>query len=117
MKKITLIIALLFLSTSVSFAQTVRPFLPKLIENLPDNYGVKIVYITGNVEDFELASHSFSKDTGLFEFVTKDDIWSWVPISSVQRIEFDKRFSKIISAREEKIQKQTGTKNDTQEKK
>jgi len=99
-----LIFLLLFLSSTV-WAQGYRPYLKKSNPNLPDNYGVKIYYVTGKVETFELASHSFTKETGLFEFTTKEDIWSWVPISSVQRIEFDKRFSEIVALKEKEAQK------------
>ena len=91
MKKTTFAI-LLFLSSPV-WAQGYRPYLPKVNQNLPDNYGVKIYYVTGKIETFEPASHNFNKSSGLFEFATKEDIWNWVPMSSVQRLEFDKRFS------------------------
>ncbi len=103
MKKILLII-LLFVS-SISWAQGYRPYLPKTNQNIPDNYGVKIYYVTGKVETFELASHTFTKDTGLFEFTTKEDLWNWVPMSSVQRIEFDKRFSEMMAIKEKEFQK------------
>lgn len=103
MKKIILI-ALLFFS-STSWAQGYRPYLKKSNPNLPDNYGVKIYYVTGKVEAFELASHTFTKETGLFEFTTKEDLWNWVPISSVQRIEFDKRFSEVMAIKEKESQK------------
>jgi hypothetical protein len=105
------------------------PFLPKDDQALPDNYGMKILYVNGKTDDLELASH-VTKDKIIFtklaeidvekdgkkekkiveqfdraevapvpflEYVTKDDLWGWVPISSIQRLEFDKRFSKIIA--------------------
>ncbi len=97
-------VILLFLPTLLS-AQGYRPYLPKANQNLPDNYGVKIYYVTGKVETFELASHNFAKETGLFEFTTKEDLWSWVPMSSVQRIEFDKRFSQMMAEKEKELQK------------
>lgn len=112
----TLIVALLLMSSS-SYAQGTRPFLPKVSSDMPDNYGVKIMYVTGKEEVFELASHNFVKETGTFEFVTKDDIWSWVPMSSVQRIEFDKRFSKIMAIREKELQKQTEAQKQTRDNK
>ena len=104
MKKLLFIT--LFLLPTLSWAQGYRPYLNKSNQNLPDNYGVKIYYVTGKVETFELASHTFTKETGLFEFTTKEDLWNWVPMSSVQRIEFDKRFSEVMAIREKEIQKQ-----------
>ena len=103
MKK--LLLAALLLASSAGWAQGYRPYLPKSNQNLPDSYGVKIYYVTGKVESFELASHTFTKETGLFEFTTKDDLWNWVPISSVQRIEFDKRFSEIMATKEKEMEK------------
>ena len=87
---------------AIAFAQA-RPFIPKQSQELPDNYGVKICFVTGTCEEFELASHFVDHDTNMFEFATKDDVWNWVPLSSVLRIEFDKRFSKIVSLKEKQI--------------
>lgn len=75
----------------------VKSFLPKENHDLPDNYGIKIFYISGKMEEFELAEHSLNKDTGMLEFWTKDDVCNWVIISNIQRIEFDKRFSKLVA--------------------
>ena len=91
---------LVFLFSVSSFGQ-VKPFIPKQDQKLPDNYSVKIVYITGKEEIFELASHRLN--SGLFEFETKDDLWNWVPISNVIRIEFDNRFSKIMPIKEREL--------------
>jgi len=52
----------------------------------------------GKEESFEIASHRLNN--GLFEFVTKDDIWNWIVMDNIKRIEFDKRFSKIIVIKE-----------------
>lgn len=76
---------------------TLLPFLPKEHRDLPNHYGVTIQYITGTRETFELASHRVLEATKSLEFVTKDDCWNLVPLTGVQRIEFDKRFSKIIA--------------------
>ena len=97
MKKIFTIIILLF--TTSAFAQ-VKPFIPKQDQELPDNYGVKICYVSLPCEEFEIASHRLND--GLFEFETKDDLWNWVPMTSVARIEFDKRFSKIMAVKEKR---------------
>ncbi|HOX21866.1 MAG TPA: hypothetical protein PLL10_00250 [Elusimicrobiales bacterium] len=72
------------------------PFVPKDDYELPDSYGIKVSYVSGGSEEFELASHAFNKDTGLLEFWTKEDKCCWIPLSSVKRLEFDKRFSKIM---------------------
>ena len=79
---------------------SVRPFVPKDDYELPDNYGMAIYFATGKKEEHELASHRMNERSGLFEFVTKDDIWNWVPMQNVLRVEFDKRFSKIVAIRE-----------------
>ncbi len=109
-QKLILVILLLSMA-STSWAQGYRPYLQKTNQNIPDNYGVKIYYVTGKVETFELASHTFTKDTGLFEFTTKEDLWNWVPMSSVQRIEFDKRFSEMMSIKEKEFQKRAKEQN------
>ena len=75
---------------------SVMPFIPKDDQDLPDSYGMTIFYVNGKKEEFELAQHNLNKETGTVEFATKEDEWNWVPLSSVQRIQFDKQFSKII---------------------
>jgi len=76
----------------------VKAFIPKQNNELPDAYGIKIIDIMGKEESFEIASHRLNN--GLFEFVTKDDIWNWIVMDNIKRIEFDKRFSKIIVIKE-----------------
>jgi hypothetical protein len=75
----------------------VMPFIPKDDATLPDHYEITIMYLDGRSEEFELAHHVLGEK--VFEFVTKDDVWSWVPLSGVKRIEFDKRFSQLIAAK------------------
>jgi hypothetical protein len=95
MKKLFIIILLL---ASMNCFAEVKTFLPKQNQALPDNYGVKIIYVTGLTETFELSSHRLQN--GLFEFEIKDDLWNWVPVENVLRIEFDKRFSQIMAIKE-----------------
>jgi hypothetical protein len=106
MKKLLTIIVLLM--STICWAEA-PVFIPKQNQALPDAYGVIILYVNGQKEVFEVASHNLNKDTHTFEFVTKDDIWNWIPLSSVQHIEFDKRFSKIIDLKEKEMSKQTVT--------
>ncbi len=80
----------------------IKTFLPKENHDLPDNYGLKIFYVTGKSEEFEIAQHNLNKECGMLEFATKDDLWNWVPLSSVLRIEYDKRLSQIIALRDKK---------------
>lgn len=104
-KKITILAALLFVLSYTAHGISM-PFIPKLFQDMPDNYGIKVFYVSGKEENFEIAEHNLNKDTGTLEFVTKDDLWNWIPISSIQRLEFDKRFSKIIDYKEKQAQKQ-----------
>lgn len=80
----------------------IKPFIPKTNSELPDSYGLKVFYVTGKSEEFEVAQHNLNKECGMLEFATKDDLWNWVPLSSVLRIEYDKRLSQIIALRDKK---------------
>lgn len=75
--------------------------LQKEHKDFPDSYGIKVWYISGEQEEFELASHVYSKETQLFEFWSKDALVSWIPMSAIQRIEFDKNFTKIVEIKQE----------------
>ncbi|MBI2092232.1 MAG: hypothetical protein HYT75_04475 [Deltaproteobacteria bacterium] len=102
MKKLILLICLIW---PLACKADVLPFIQKMFSELPDNYAIVVKYVTGKEETIEIASHNLNKELGIFEFVTKDDIWSWIPISSIQRLEFDKRFSKIMAIKEEEEKK------------
>jgi len=79
---------------------------------LPDCYGVKIKYITGKIEQFTIASHMYSKETGLLEIWTHEDTKvSWIPMSSVERVEFDKDFTKVLNIRSENMAKEKNASN------
>ena len=80
-------------------------FLPKDDYDLPDSFKAKIHYINGKVEEFDLAQQ-FPIENGVLEIVTKDDIWNWVFVNNVQRIEWDKNFSKMVAIREKIKQKE-----------
>ena len=91
---------------------TVLPYIPDRNPDYPENYGAKILYVNGKQEEFELAQHRLNESAGMLEFVTKDDLWSWVPLSSIQRLEYDKRLSKIVALKEKlsaKVGGQHGT--------
>lgn len=87
------------------------PFIPKEHQDLPDNYSMTIYYVNGKKDNFEMAQHRLEEKTGLLEFATKDDLWNWIPLSSIQRVEFDKNFSKIVAIRSEMAMKQKEIKN------
>lgn len=80
----------------------VLPFLKEDPE-LPDFYNMKVIYLNGKSEEFELASHFLNKELSVLEFVTKQDIWNWVSMDNVNRIEFDKNFSKMVEIRRRKM--------------
>lgn len=80
--------------------------LPKSNPDLPDSYEIKVHYLTGKVEVHQVASHAIIKDWNLLELVTKDDLWSWIPINAVARFEFDKAWSKTREIKVEEIKKQ-----------
>lgn len=76
----------------------VRAFIPKDDQELPDHYGLTVFYIDGKSESFEIASHILADHS--IEFVTRDDIWHRATMANIKRIEFDKRFSKIVALKE-----------------
>lgn len=100
----------------------IKPFVPKDNLELPDSYKIKVIYVSGKTDEIEVASHNIrdkviipvDQNTNRYEasgcpfleYVTKDDFWGWIPLSSIQRLEFDKNFSKIIA----EVQKQNNKK-------
>ncbi len=91
--------------------------LAKENQALPDFFGMKIAYLTGESEEFEVASMflDFVASNGnavigvsnqpFMVFATTDDEWVWVPIASIKNIKFNKNYSKMMALREEEAQK------------
>lgn len=68
--------------------------------DIPDCYGIKIVYITGGEDKFEVVKHFPIKD-GFIEFWDTDEQLHLIPISSIKHLVFDKRWAKLISLSKE----------------
>lgn len=77
-----------------------KVFLPKDDKRLPDFYGVKIEYITGQTKEFKVASHSFINSMRAIEIVTFDNEYVVVPMDNVV-LYFDKDFTKIVEIKKE----------------
>ena len=76
----------------------IQTFIPKDDSKLPDNYSVDVHYIDGHSDSFEIATHVIKE--GILMFMTKEDFMNWIPLSAIKRVEFDKRWSKIIAINE-----------------
>lgn len=110
---------------------TTPVFLPKDDNSIPDAYGIVIDYINGKSSEFEIAQHKiidvvkipdpngpFEMDGGKYrldpaplpflEIITKDDYIKTIPMSSVQCIGFDKRFSQLLDIKDKKSKKNNG---------
>jgi len=104
----------------------VRPYIQKDNPDMPDGYKITVTYVNGKKEEIEVASHAvqdktfiptFEKEEKInvagqlghfvpapvpfIEYVSKDDMWGWIPLSSIQRLEFDKNFTRILEINKE----------------
>lgn len=89
-----------------------RTYIPKNKKNLPSSYFLKIHYLDGEVDEFEVASFFFdpTKKADMLCLVTSEDLWNWIPLSSVRRFEWDKNWSKIVAEREKEAREKENTK-------
>lgn len=76
-------------------------YLKKDDQRLPDHYGLKVYYLDGKVDEFEVATHRLGPT--VLEITTSEDQWNWLVVASIKRVEFDKRFSQIIALKEERL--------------
>ncbi len=86
-------------------------FIPGRNEELPTCYGIAVMYNGGCKEEFEATEHSYptvNKMAGM-EIVTADNSAILIPLSVIVRIEFDKRWMKIveIKRKEENVSRET----------
>lgn len=94
-----------------------KTYIPKDDQRLPDNYTIKVFYVTGKVEELNLVFHKLIDTTLInlpdnkirvevnpcpfLEYCTVDDVWGNIPMGSVQRLEWDKNFSKMVAIKQE----------------
>ena len=95
--------------------------LPKDDHDLPDCYSIIFEFHNGKTKEIEVAYHRLielvkipdpqgpfvdenkknyrlgASNAPFIEYVTKDDVWGNVPVSSYQALSFDKRYSKIMA--------------------
>jgi hypothetical protein len=76
-----------------------RPFIPKQDPEMPDHYGIEVHYLDGKMEEFEIVNHNLGDKHGVMSMLTKDDQVQWIPMISVKRVLFDKRFTKVMEIR------------------
>jgi len=78
------------------------PFIKKQHADLPDFYGIKVIYLNGEVREFQ-GTHYPMIDKGVIEILTKDDTWHFIPMSAILTIDFDKQFSHVVAIRQQMI--------------
>lgn len=77
----------------------IAPYIPKEDPEIPDFYTVKVFYHDGSSEEFS-GHHIFVKETQSYDFVTKEDEWYNIPLTSIRKLKFDKNFSKLIAIKQ-----------------
>lgn len=65
-------------------------------QELPDAYEIKVYFRNGHSESFEIASHVYQEKPSRLEFVTHENKWNVILWDVISRVEFDKRFSKMM---------------------
>jgi hypothetical protein len=90
-----------------------KPFIPKQDDRLPDFFTVTINYLTGRKETLEVVSCNYynrivddmgnitSDNFDCYEIWTKDDLMKIVPKASIESIDYDKNWSKIVAIKQE----------------
>lgn len=82
-----------------------KAFIPKDDQELPDFFKVVIYYVSGVKEEINVASYQFIQATGMIEIITHEDLYRWIIMQNVLKVEFDKNFTKMIEIRQ-KIEKE-----------
>jgi len=78
--------------------------LPKEDPGIPDSYKIKITYITGRTEEYDVASqYPINPQMQILEFWTAEDLNVWIELRNVVKIEYDKNWSKMIAIREKML--------------
>jgi hypothetical protein len=101
---------------------SVMPFVKKEHPDMPDFYGITVKLITGRSLEYEGSHVMIDKAIGFapgerkpemmmhgapyVEIATKDDKFVCIPFSSIECIEFDKRYSKVVAIRKETMEKE-----------
>ena len=84
-----------------------NPILLKDVQDLPDHYGMRVEYLTGKSDEFEIVNHAISNE--VLMFMSKSETINWIPISSILKVEFDKRLIKIMELKSKNDQGKKNT--------
>lgn len=106
----------------------VKPFINKEVSEMPDWYQLTVFFTNGTKEEIKVVSHKVitrlieSDGRGgtvlvdmavpFLEYVTFEDTYGWIPISSMSRMTFDKNWTKIVELKRKEREKQNAQKED-----
>ena len=91
-------------------------FIPKEVNGMPDCYSIKVNYTNGKEEEIEIVDHKIILKLGrppqtldipipFLEFITFEDETGWIPMCSISKLMFDKRWTRILDLRKEEEKK------------
>lgn len=75
-------------------------------QDVPDHYGVEVTFINGEKQTMEVVAHTVLNGSGILSIQCKEDLFVWVPVSNVLKIQYDKNFTKILEAKNKMAQEQ-----------
>lgn len=73
-----------------------KPFIPKQVQGIPDHYGLKVCHLTGKVSEVECVSQMIINNGEILSVLTAEDKYVWLPLSGIEKVEFDLRFTKLM---------------------
>lgn len=62
---------------------------------VPESYGLKIRFVYGETEDFDVVRHNHLPN-GTLELTLTDDTYCVIPLSSIGKMNFDKNFTALV---------------------
>lgn len=76
------------------------------IQDVPDHYGMKVLFIDGKKRDFSTVAHTLINGNGIMSIRTKEDKIHWLPTTNIIEIEYDLNFTRILEAKEERAREE-----------
>ena len=83
-------------------------FIPKDDQRLPDFFTVVVNYLTGRKETIEVASLKYITDMECYEIWTRENMMKVIYKGSLESLDYDKNWSKIVELKDEKDRKKIG---------
>lgn len=83
-----------------------KVFIPKDDQRIPDFFTITINYLSGRKQKLDVVKCQYYKEIDGYEILSKDNLMKIVPNGSIECIDYDSNFTKLMEIKGEQVEKE-----------